>query len=36
MNYFISDLHIRHENMLRFNNQLFSNIEEHDAAILEN
>lgn len=36
MNYFISDLHIGHENVLYFDNRPFSTIEEHNNTILEN
>lgn len=33
--FFISDLHLGHNNCLRFDNRPFSNIEEHDRAIME-
>lgn len=36
MNYFISDLHFGHKNILKFDNRPFLNIEQHDKAIIEN
>lgn len=34
--YFISDLHLGHENCLRFDNRPFSSIEEQDETIIRN
>lgn len=36
MNYYISDLHIGHKNVLDFDNRPFKTIVEHDAAIMMN
>lgn len=36
MNYYISDLHIGHKNVLKFDNRPFQTIEEHDSAIVRN
>lgn len=36
MNYFISDLHIGHVNMLSYDNRSFKDIETHDAIIMHN
>lgn len=36
MNYYISDLHIGHKNVLDFDNRPFKTIGEHDAAIMMN
>lgn len=36
MNYFISDLHLGHENVLYFDGRPFSNIEDHDNFIISN
>lgn len=36
MDYFIGDLHFGHVNALRFDNRPFTDIEEHDKAIIEN
>lgn len=36
MDYFISDLHIGHKNVLSFDQRDFKTIEEHDAALMEN
>lgn len=34
MNYFISDLHLGHENVISFDNRPFNSIEEHDKCII--
>lgn len=34
--YYISDLHLQHENILRMGRDCFSSIEEHDQTIIEN
>ena len=34
--FFTSDTHFNHENILRFCNRPFANIEEHDKALIEN
>ena len=36
MNYYISDLHFGHKNILRLNNRPFSSIEEMDRAYINN
>ena len=36
MNYFISDLHVGHTNVLSFDNRPFKSIEEHDEILIEN
>ena len=36
MKYFISDLHIRHTNVLSYDNRPFTTIEEHDSVIMKN
>lgn len=36
MNYYISDLHIGHKNVLSFDSRPFKTIEEHDATIVSN
>lgn len=36
MNYFISDLHFGHKNVLAFDNRPFDNIEQHDNALIRN
>jgi calcineurin-like phosphoesterase family protein len=36
MDYIISDLHIKHYNILKFENRPFRNIEEHDNTIINN
>ena len=36
MEYFISDLHLGHENVISFDNRPFENIEENDATIIDN
>lgn len=35
MDYFISDLHMGHKNVLGFDHRPFTSIEEHDAAIVK-
>lgn len=34
--YFLSDLHFGHKNILAFDNRPFTDIEKHDAALIEN
>ncbi|MEG1353678.1 MAG: metallophosphoesterase family protein [Bacilli bacterium] len=36
MNYFISDLHFRHENILSFDNRPFQTVQEMEAKIINN
>lgn len=36
MDYFISDLHFGHKNVLAFDNRPFDNIEQHDNALIRN
>ena len=36
MNYYISDLHLGHSNILRLSNRPFKNIDEMDKKIIEN
>ena len=36
MNYFISDLHFGHKNVLAFDNRPFDNIEQHDQMLIDN
>ena len=36
MNYFVSDLHMGHENVLAFDNRPFKTIEDHDKTIINN
>ena len=36
MDYFISDLHFGHKNVLAFNNRPLDNIEQHDNALIRN
>lgn len=36
MDYFISDLHIGHKNVLSFDQRAFKIIEEHDSTLIEN
>ena len=36
MNYYISDLHLGHKNILRICNHPFNNIEEMEIKIIEN
>ena len=36
MDYFISDLHIGHKNVLSFDQRAFKTIEEHDSTLIEN
>ena len=36
MNYYISDLHIGHENVLRFDNRLFADVNEMNNKLIEN
>lgn len=35
MNYFISDLHIHHSNIIHYDNRPFVDIDEHDAFIMQ-
>lgn len=36
MNFYIADLHLGHENVLRFDNRQFDNIQDHDTTIINN
>ena len=36
MNYYISDLHIGHENILRFDNRPFADVNEMNNKLIEN
>ena len=36
MNYYISDLHIGHENILRFDNRPFADVNEMNNMLIEN
>ena len=36
MKYYISDLHLQHNNVLKYDNRPFDNIEEHDKQIIDN
>lgn len=36
MDYFISDMHFGHKNVLAFDNRPFDNIEQHDNALIRN
>ena len=36
MNYFISDLHFGHENVLSFDNRPFLSVQDHDSVMIEN
>lgn len=36
MNYFVSDLHMGHKNVLAFDNRPFKTIEDHDKTIINN
>ena len=36
MNYYISDLHIGHENILRFDNRPFADVTEMNNKLIEN
>ena len=36
MNYFISDMHIGHDNVLRFDNRPFADVEEMNRKLMEN
>ena len=36
MNYYISDLHLGHTNVIKFDKRPFSNIEEMENKIIEN
>ena len=34
--YFVSDLHLSHKNILKYDNRPFNSIEEHDQSIINN
>jgi calcineurin-like phosphoesterase family protein len=36
MKFYISDLHLQHTNVLKYDNRPFDNIEEHDKQVIEN
>jgi len=36
MKYYISDLHLQHNNVLKYDNRPFDTIEEHDKTIIDN
>lgn len=36
MNYYVADLHFGHENVIKFDNRPFTNVDEMDFALMEN